>query len=96
MRPPVCYISRETRETIMDKELLTRLLGVVKDAAEQFGGIYSRIWEGLQKDPTSAPNIAFLSIYKDCQDAMDFVLAYEMPETFIDTAYRVPSYARFR
>ena len=80
----------------MDKELLTRLLGVVKDAAEQFGGIYSRIWEDLRKDPNSAPNIAFLSIYKDCQDAMDFVLAYEMPETSIYTKYGAPSNARFR
>ena len=80
----------------MDKGLLSRLLGVVKDASEQFGGVYSRIWEGLRKDPNSVSNIAFLSIYKDCQDAMDFVLAYEMPETSIDTAYRVTSNARFR
>jgi hypothetical protein len=80
----------------MDKELLERLLGVVKDAAEQFGGIYSRIWDGLRKDPNSVSNTAFLSIYKDCKDAMDFALAYEMPESSIYTKYRMPNNARFR
>ena len=80
----------------MEKELLERLLGVVKDAAEQFGGIYSRIWEGLRKDPNSASNVAFLSIYKECKDAMDFAMAYEMPESSIYTKYRMPNDARFR
>ena len=80
----------------MDKELLERLLVVVKDAAEQFGGVYSRIWDGLRKDPNSVSNAAFLSIYKDCKDAMDFVLAYEMPESSIYTKYRMPNNARFR
>ena len=80
----------------MDKELLERLLGVVKDAAELFGGVYSRIWDGLRKDPNSASNTAFLSIYKDCQDAMDFAMAYEMPESSIYTKYRMPNNARIR
>lgn len=80
----------------MDKELLERLLGVVKDAAEQFGGIYSRIWDGLRKDPDSVSNTAFLSIYKECKDAMDFAMAYEMPESAIYTKYRMPNNARFR
>jgi hypothetical protein len=80
----------------MDKEQLERLLNVVKNAAEQFGGIYSRIWEGLRKEPNSMSSVAFLSIYKNCTDAMDFVLAYEMPETSILTKYRLPNNARFR
>lgn len=80
----------------MEKEQLARLLNVVKDAAEQFGGVYSRIWDGLRKDPGSMSSIAFLSVYKNCQDAMDFVLAYEMPETSIYTKYRLPNNARFR
>jgi hypothetical protein len=80
----------------MEKEHLDRLMGVVKDAAEQFGGIYSRIWYGLLKDPGSESNLAFLSVYKDCQDAMDFAIAYEIPETSIYTKYRMPNNARLR
>lgn len=80
----------------MEKELLERILGVVKDAAEQFGGIYSRIWEGIRKEPDSESSVAFLSIYKECRDAMDFALAYEMPESSIYTKYRMPNNARFR
>ena len=78
----------------MEKEQLERLLKVVKDASEQFGGIYSRIWDGLRAEPSSVSSMVFLSVYKDCKDAMDFVLAYEMPETSIYTKYRMPTDAR--
>ena len=71
----------------MEKEQLQRLLGVVKDASDQFGGIYTRIWDSIRNEPESGSNVAFLSIYKACQDAMDFAMAYEMPETSIDTRY---------
>jgi len=78
----------------MEKEQLHRLLGVVKDASEQFGGIYTRIWDGIRKEPESGSNVAFLSIYKNCKDAMDFAMAYEMPETSIEPENRIPIDAR--
>lgn len=80
----------------MNKEQLQRTMEVVKEAADLFGGIYSLIWEGVSKEPGSVSNTAFLSVYKDCKDAMDFALAYELPETSIFTSYRIPNNARFR
>ena len=79
----------------MEREELQRLLEVVKDASEQFGGIYTRIWENLRKEPESGSTVAFLSVYTGCKDAMDFAMAYEMPETSIYTNYRMPTNARF-
>lgn len=71
----------------MEKEQIQRLLVVVKDASDQFGGIYTRIWNSIRKEPESGSNVAFLSIYQGCRDAMDFAIAYEMPEISINTKY---------
>ena len=78
----------------MNKEQLQRTMEVVKEAADLFGGIYSLIWEGVSKEPDSVSNTAFLSVYKDCKDAIDFAVAYELPETSIFTSYRLHSNAR--
>ena len=80
----------------MEKEQIQRLLGVVKDASDKFGGIYTRIWDSIRKEPESGSTVTFLSIYSGCQDAMDFAMAYEMPETSIYTKYRMPTNAKYR
>lgn len=80
----------------MEKEQIQRLMGVVRSASDLFGGIYSRIWERLRNDANAESVTAFLSVYGNCQDAMDFAVAYEIPETYIYTEYRLPSNTRKR
>ena len=63
----------------MNKDIKMRLFGLVERASKEFGGVYTRIWDSIRQAPQSESTNAFLSVYANCKDLMDFVIAYEMP-----------------